>query len=55
VAWTAAIGAGLASDWSGVGAFVTPGERMAPRSGNAEAYREGYRRYRRLYRPRDRA
>jgi xylulokinase len=51
VAWTAAIGAGLASDWSGVSAFVTPGERIQPRPKFAELYRDGYRRYRSLYRP----
>jgi xylulokinase len=55
VAWTAAIGAGLATDWSGVGAFVTPGERILPRPEFAAVYREGYRRYRALYRPGDRA
>lgn len=51
VAWTAAIGAGLASDWSGVSAFVTPGERILPRVEFEPLYREGYRRYRSLYRP----
>jgi xylulokinase len=51
VAWTAAIGAGLASDWSGVAAFVTPGERIQPRPQFADLYRDGYRRYRSLYRP----
>ena len=55
VAWTAAIGAGLAPDWSGVSAFVTPGERIPPRPEFAAVYREGYRRYRALYRPGDRA
>ncbi len=51
VAWTAAIGAGLTSDWSGVSAFVKPGERIAPRPQFADLYRDGYRRYRSLYRP----
>lgn len=51
VAWTAAIGAGLASDWSGVSAFVSPCERIMPRPESAQVYREGYQRYRRLYRP----
>ena len=55
VAWTAAIGAGLASDWSGVSAFVTAGDRILPRAEFASVYREGYRRYRSLYRPGDRA
>ncbi len=51
VAWTAAIGVGLASDWAGVSAFVTPGERISPRPEFAQVYGDGYRRYRRLYRP----
>ena len=55
VAWTAAIGAGLASDWSGVSAFVTEGDRLLPRAEFASLYREGYRRYRSLYRPGSRA
>ena len=32
VAWAAAIGAGLASDWSGVSAFVTAGDRIQSRA-----------------------
>jgi xylulokinase len=55
VAWTAAIGAGLATDWSGVSAFVTEGDRILPRAEFAPLYREGYRRYRSLYRPGSRA
>ena len=49
-AWTAAIGAGLASDWSGISAFVRPADRIEPRPEAAEVYRRGYRRYRDLYR-----
>ncbi len=49
-AWTAAIGAGLASDWSGISAFVRPADRIEPRPEAANLYRRGYRRYRDLYR-----
>jgi xylulokinase len=49
-AWTAAIGAGLATDWSAISAFVRPAGRIAPRPEAAEAYRRGYRRYREIYR-----
>ena len=49
-AWTAAIGAGLASDWSAISAFVRPGDRIEPRPKTAETYRHGYRRYREIYR-----
>jgi xylulokinase len=48
-AWTAAIGAGLASDWSAISAFVRPADRMEPRPEAAEVYRRGYRRYREIY------
>jgi xylulokinase len=50
VAWTAAIGAGLASDWSAISAFVSPADRIEPRPQTAETYRQGYRRYREIYR-----
>jgi xylulokinase len=50
VAWTAAIGAGLASDWSAISAFVRPADRIEPRREAAETYRRGYRRYRDIYR-----
>jgi xylulokinase len=50
VAWTAAIGVGLTSDWSGVSAFVSQGETVLPRAEFAALYRDGYRRYRGLYR-----
>jgi xylulokinase len=50
VAWTAAIGAGLASDWSAISAFVRPADRIEPRRELAGTYREGYRRFREIYR-----
>ena len=49
-AWTAAIGAGLVSDWSAISAFVRPADRIEPRPETAETYRRGYRRYREIYR-----
>jgi xylulokinase len=49
-AWTAAIGIGLASDWSAISAFVRKADRIEPRAGAAETYRRGYRRYREIYR-----
>jgi xylulokinase len=49
-AWAAAIGAGLASDWSAISAFVRPADRIEPRPETAETYRRGYRRYREIYR-----
>jgi xylulokinase len=48
-AWTAAIGAGLASDWSAISAFVRPADRIEPRREVAETYRRGYQRYREIY------
>lgn len=49
-AWTAAIGAGLVTDWNGLKAFVSPGRSFAPDGATAAAYRRGYSRYRDLYR-----
>ncbi len=49
-AWTAAIGAGLASDWSAISAFVRHADRIEPRPKFADTYRRGYRRYREIYR-----
>ena len=49
-AWTAAVGANFASDWSAISAFVRPADTIEPRSAAAEIYRQGYRRYRELYR-----
>ena len=48
-AWTAAIGLGLASDWSGISAFVRLADRIEPRRETVPIYRQGYRRYRDLY------
>jgi xylulokinase len=48
-AWTAAIGAGLASDWSMISTFVRPADRIEPRREVADVYRDGYRRYRDIY------
>ncbi len=48
-AWTAAIGAGLSDDWSGVTKFVSFGERLEPDAGNRDVYEAGYARYRALY------
>ena len=49
IAWTAAIGAGLADDWLGVSLFVGMGEVFLPNAANAAVYGEGYLRYRELY------
>ena len=48
-AWTAAIGAGLTDDWSGVNRFVSRLDRLEPDRGKAVVYREGYKRFRGLY------
>ena len=48
-AWTAAIGAGLTKDWSGVARFVQFADRIDPRPSNASIYEAGYARYRDLY------
>jgi xylulokinase len=47
---TAAIGLGLASDWSAIYAFVRPADRIELRHEAADVYRDAYRRYRDLYR-----
>lgn len=49
-AWTAAIGAGLTNDWSGVSRFVEFGDRLEPDPTTAATYRKGYDRFRDLYR-----
>jgi xylulokinase len=49
IAWTAAIGAGLADAWLGVSRFVGMGEEFRPNPANAAVYGGGYRRYRELY------
>ncbi|MEQ8700864.1 MAG: FGGY-family carbohydrate kinase [Bauldia litoralis] len=48
-AWTAAMGTGLADDWSDISRFVSNGPRIEPNPANAAVYEEGYRRYRDLY------
>lgn len=48
-AWTAAVGTGATDDWGGVSAFVQQAAVVQPRPENAVLYREGYRRFRRLY------
>lgn len=48
-AWTAAIGTGLAADWSGVARFVREGESIRPDPELAARYDEGYRMYRATY------
>lgn len=47
-AWTAAIGAGAATSWSGIDAFVVQGDLLAPQAANGAAYDAGYARYRAL-------
>ena len=49
-AWTAAIGAGLTDDWSGVARFVSLGDRIEPNPAHALHYAESYRTFRDLYR-----
>lgn len=44
-AWTAAIGTGLASDWSGIGGFVSQADRIEPDPANAEVYARGFARF----------
>jgi len=51
-AWTAAIGAGLASDWEAISKFVRKGTLVEPNRANAARYAEGYRVFRSLYQPR---
>lgn len=48
-AWTAAIGAGLAPDWTGVARFVRDGETVHPDRGLAALYDEKYRLFRETY------
>ena len=48
-AWTAAIGAGLTDDWTGVARFVTHGEIIEPEPAHAALYTQGYARFRDLY------
>lgn len=48
-AWTAAIGTGLTSDWSGVDRFVQQGDLIEPNPAHAETYAAGYRRFESIY------
>lgn len=48
-AWTAAVGTGLAPDWTGISAFVREDDVLQPNPSHAEPYRLGYARYRDLY------
>ncbi len=41
VAWTAAVGAGLTDDWSGVSRFVGISDRLMPQADNAATYDSG--------------
>jgi xylulokinase len=50
-AWTAAIGAGLSADWSGISKFIEKDTLVEPNLANAELYASGYRVFRSLYRP----
>jgi xylulokinase len=50
-AWTAVIGAGLASDWESISKFVRKGTLVEPNHANLEWYADGYRVFRSLYRP----
>lgn len=49
-AWTAAVGTGLAPEWSGISRFVGLGRLIEPDAAHAAPYRDGYRTYRDLYR-----
>jgi xylulokinase len=48
-AWVAAIGVGATDDWAGASALVRQGPQIRPDPRHAEAYAQGYRRYRALY------
>ncbi len=49
-AWTAAIGIGLTSDWSGIERFVEKGDTIQPDPTKAALYATGYQTYRDIYR-----
>lgn len=49
-AWTAAIGAGLASEWPEVSRFISLRDRIEPNAQNKAVYEAGYRAFRGLYR-----
>ena len=48
-AWTAAMGAGFAKNWSDVSQFVGMGDRLHPNPPHAKIYANGYRAFRELY------
>lgn len=48
--WTAAVGAGLTDDWSGVARFVGRDDPIVPNAENSKVYGEGYDTFRDLYR-----
>jgi xylulokinase len=48
-AWTAAIGAGLESDWAGINRFVSAANLIEPDTALADIYGRGYARFRALY------
>ncbi len=49
VAWAAAIGVGIETDWSAIGRFTSLGALIEPCSANGEIYRSGYRHFRDLH------
>ncbi|WP_119388519.1 FGGY-family carbohydrate kinase [Taklimakanibacter lacteus] len=50
-AWTAAMGLGLAHDWSAISRFVSFADRLEPNPAHAAVYAKGYASFRRLYQP----
>lgn len=48
-AFTAAMGMGLAHDWSAIARFVSPADRLEPNPANAKIHAEGYKAFRELY------
>ncbi|MBZ9939030.1 FGGY-family carbohydrate kinase [Mesorhizobium sp. BR1-1-16] len=48
-AWVAAIGSGLATDWSGVSALARQGDLVSPIDAHRTVYDRGYARYRATY------
>lgn len=50
-AYTAAMGMGLATDWSAISRFVSLADRLEPDPAKAETYAHGYALFRKLYPP----
>ena len=50
-AWTAAMGIGLAKDWSAISRFVSLADRLEPNPAHKAIYARGYAAFRRLYKP----